>query len=169
MEAIKSALGVSGPALEPPKRMLQQDPEQQFELIAKVGRGSFGDVYKARDKLAGDVIALKIIDFEQAEDEIEDIQREISMLSQCNSSHITRYYGSYLKGSRLFIAMEYMGGGALDKLMRPRPFEEGYVAILLREMLKALDYMHDQGKIHRDISKTCQCWCWCWCSDGAVM
>jgi serine/threonine-protein kinase 24/25/MST4 len=56
-----------------------------------------------------------------------------------------------LQGSRLFIAMEFMGAGALDKLMRPRPFEEVYVAVIMREMLKALDYMHDQGKIHRDL------------------
>ena len=73
------------------------------------------------------------------------------MLSQCHSEHITRYFGSYLKGSRLFIAMEYMGGGALDRLMRPRPFEEPYVAVLLREMLRALDYMHDKELIHRDL------------------
>ena len=151
MEALRSALGVAVPTVEPPRRLLQADPEQQFELVDKVGRGSFGDVYKARDKASGDVIALKIIDFENAEDDVEDIQREISMLSQCNSPHITRYFGSYLKGSRLFIAMEFMGGGALDKLLRPRPFEEPFVAILLREILLALDYMHDQGKIHRDI------------------
>jgi serine/threonine-protein kinase 24/25/MST4 len=104
-------------------------------------------VYKAADRSSSKIIALKIIDFENAEDDVEDIQREISMLSQCNSPHITKYFGSYLKGSRLFIAMEYMGGGALDKLMRPGPFQEVYVAVLLREILKGLDYMHDQGKV----------------------
>ena len=116
-------------------------------------RGSFGDVYRAKDRVTGEEIALKIIDFENAEDDVEDIQKEISMLSQCNSPHITRYFGSFLKGSRLFIAMEYMGAGALDKLMKPRPFEEVYVCVLLREILKGLEYMHDQDKIHRDVRK----------------
>lgn len=129
----------------------QLDPEELFTKQERIGKGSFGEVYKGIDKRTQKVIAIKIINLEEAEDEIEDIQQEITVLSQCDSPYVTKYIGSYIKGSYLWIVMEYVGGGSALDLLKPGPMAEDYIAIIIREILKGLEYLHAERKLHRDI------------------
>uniref|UniRef100_A0A0K0D1Z8 non-specific serine/threonine protein kinase n=1 Tax=Angiostrongylus cantonensis TaxID=6313 RepID=A0A0K0D1Z8_ANGCA len=108
------------------------DPEEIFTKHERIGRGSFGEVYKGIDRRTSQVVAIKIIDLEQAEDEIEDIQQEI-------------------QGSKLWIIMEYLGGGSALDLTKSGKLDESHIAVILREILKGLDYLHSERKIHRDI------------------
>ncbi|KAJ6753789.1 STERILE20-LIKE KINASE ISOFORM B-RELATED [Salix purpurea] len=89
---------------------------------------------------------------ETCEDEIEDIQKEISVLQQCRSPYITEYYGSYLHQTKLWIIMEYMAGGSVaDLLQSGPPLDEMSIACILRDLLYAVEYLHNKGTMHRDI------------------
>ncbi|RDW60423.1 putative Ste20-like serine/threonine protein kinase [Aspergillus mulundensis] len=127
------------------------DPETLYMKQNCIGGGSFGRVYKGVDKRNGKSVAIKIIDVENAEDEVEDIIQEIAILSELNSPYVTRYHGSYLKGSSLWIVMEFCSGGSCSDLMRPGPIPEEYIVIIIRELLKGLDYLHSDKKLHRDV------------------
>ncbi|ROV97238.1 hypothetical protein VSDG_04758 [Cytospora chrysosperma] len=103
------------------------------------------------EKRTGHAVAIKIIDIESAEDEVEDIIQEIAILSELQSPYVTKYYGSYAKGAELWIVMEFCSGGSCADLMKPGKIEEEYIAIIVRELLLGLDYLHTDKKLHRDV------------------
>jgi serine/threonine-protein kinase 24/25/MST4 len=109
------------------------------------------------DRRTGQAVAIKVIDVENADDEVEDIIQEISILSELNSPYVTKYHGSFLKGSDLWIIMEFCSGGSCGDLMKPGRIAEEYITIIIRELLMGLEYLHGDNKLHRDIKGVLSC------------
>ncbi|XP_040161911.1 mitogen-activated protein kinase kinase kinase kinase 5 isoform X2 [Anopheles arabiensis] len=129
----------------------RRNPEDEYELIHKIGSGTYGDVYKAKKLQSNELAAIKVIKLEPGDD-IQIIQQEILMMRDCRHSNIISYYGSYMRHDKLWICMEYCGGGSLQDIYQVTgPLTELQIAYMCRETLRGLSYLHSMGKIHRDI------------------
>ncbi|XP_053213149.1 mitogen-activated protein kinase kinase kinase kinase 5-like isoform X6 [Panonychus citri] len=122
-----------------------------YDLIQRVGSGTYGDVYKAKRISKNELAAIKIIKLDPLED-FRVIQQEIVMMKDCRHPNIVAFYGSYLSRDRLWICMEYCGGGSLqDIYLVTGSLPEPHIAFVCRETLNGLFYLHSMGRMHRDI------------------
>ena len=129
----------------------QEDPEKLYKIIQKVGQGNYGSVYKIQKITTGEIMAAKICKIES--NNSESFKREINMLKQCHSPYILKYYASYIKKNIIWIVLEFCEGGSLSDIMRitNEYFTEKEIASIIKMVLKGLQFLHAQKKIHRDI------------------
>ncbi|XP_037614817.1 mitogen-activated protein kinase kinase kinase kinase 2 isoform X2 [Sebastes umbrosus] len=127
------------------------DPLDDYELIHRIGCGTYGDVFKARYIKTSELAAIKIVKLDPGDD-ITSIQQEITMMKECKHKNIVAYFGSYHRNTKLWICMEYCGGGSLQDIYHVTgPLKEKQIAYVCRETLQGLYHLHETGKMHRDI------------------
>jgi len=137
-------------ALRLDEESLKKEPEEVFELLEKLGEGSYGSVHQARHRATGRIIAIKQV---PVDSDLQEIIKEISIMQQCECANIVRYYGSYFKQSDLWIVMEYCAAGSVADIMRilRTTLDAQQLASVLQGTLKGLTYLHARRKIHRDV------------------
>ena len=128
-----------------------EDPDKIYKILQKVGQGNYGSVYKIQNIKSGQILAAKICKIES--NNSESFKREINMLKQCDSPYILKYYASYIKKNMIWIVLEFCDGGSILDIMRITNefYTEKEIASIIKMVLKGLQFLHAQKKIHRDI------------------
>ena len=126
----------------------------RYEILEEIGRGAMGVVFKGRDPLIGRAVAVKTITSGVAEsvDLLERFYREARAAGGLQHPNIVTIYEMAESGGAPFIAMEYLEGESLEKLIArkaalPLPTKVGYIV----QACRALDYAHRRGIVHRDV------------------
>ncbi|XP_062228748.1 serine/threonine-protein kinase BLUS1-like isoform X3 [Phragmites australis] len=129
------------------------DPNE-YKLCEEIGEGVSATVYRALCVPLDIVVAIKVLDLEKCNSDLDGIRREVQTMSLIDHPNLLRSYCSFTNGHQLWVVMPYMAAGSALHIMKtsfPEGFDEPVIATLLREVLKALVYLHSQGHIHRDV------------------
>ncbi len=126
----------------------------RYEILAELGRGGMGKVYKARDLELGEIVAIKTLlaPDQPGSDEETRLLREVQICRRISHPNVVRVYDLGRFAGGLFVTMEYIEGRVLDELIeKEAPLSFARVRFLLVEIAAGLHEAHTQGVVHRDL------------------
>jgi len=126
------------------------DPRKKYTKFEKIGQGASGVVFTAIEIATGNEVAIKQMNLSQ-QPKKELIINEILVMRENKHPNVVNYVDSYLVGDELWVVMEFLAGGSLTDVVTETCMDEGQIAAVSRECLQALDFLHGNGVIHRDI------------------
>ena len=129
------------------------DLYSNYELCNYIGKGGFGRVYKVHHKLSNQYRAMKIIQCKSISDNHSStINKEINILKNLDHPNIIKVYEFYQSEKYVYIINELCTGGELfDKIVDVKFFSENVASNIMRQLLSAVAYCHENGVIHRDL------------------
>ncbi|XP_050441588.1 serine/threonine-protein kinase Pak [Adelges cooleyi] len=126
------------------------DPNRKYTKMEKIGQGASGTVYTAIETSTGMEVAIKQMNLGQ-QPKKELIINEILVMRENKHANVVNYLDSYLVQDELWVVMEYLPGGSLTDVVTETCMDEGQIASVCREVLQALQFLHFNQVIHRDI------------------
>ncbi|KAK9504567.1 hypothetical protein O3M35_010875 [Rhynocoris fuscipes] len=126
------------------------DPNRKYTKMEKIGQGASGTVYTAIEASTGMEVAIKQMNLSQ-QPKKELIINEILVMRENKHPNVVNYLDSYLVAEELWVVMEYLPGGSLTDVVTETCMDEGQIASVCREVLQALEFLHCNQVIHRDI------------------
>lgn len=125
-----------------------------FEILSEAGRGGMGIVYQARDLTHDRIVALKVIHVERRDEDeiITRFRREFEAASRLSHPNVVSVYTYSQVGDTHFLAMEYVSGITLQKLVEERgPLDVALACEVIRQAALGLQHVDEMRLVHRDI------------------
>ncbi|TKY64693.1 Serine/threonine-protein kinase fray2 [Spatholobus suberectus] len=127
---------------------------ENYVLYEEIGQGVSASVHRALCVPFNEVVAIKILDFERDNCDLNNVSREAQTMILVDHPNVLKSHCSFVSEHNLWVVMPFMAGGSclhILKAAHPDGFEEGVIATILKEVLKGLEYLHHHGHIHRDV------------------
>src|SRR5262249_49955507 len=123
-----------------------------YEIVALIGAGGMGEVYRGRDARLGRDVAIKVLlpNFAADTDRMARFQREAQVLASLNHPHIAALYGLEEAGGVRALVMELVEGPTLDQRIKNGPVPIDEALPIAKQIADALEAAHDRRIIHRE-------------------
>ncbi|XP_047269779.1 serine/threonine-protein kinase OSR1 isoform X2 [Capsicum annuum] len=136
------------------KRIVYPIGSEHYTVYEEIGQGVSALVHRSLCIPLNEIVAIKILDFERDKCDLSRVSQEAKIMVLSDHPNVLKLHCSFVCDYNLWVVMPYMAGGSCLHILKaayPDGFKEVVIATILREVLKALEYLHDHGYIHRDV------------------